>query len=996
MQTLSSITIFFPSLHPVVYIELVSTLASLAALAFVMRGWKRSGFLRAVPILLVLLLVMMLFYSASLFLEWSGFSRRFQWHYIEDFTGLFIPFIWAFVFYAILKNTVEENLRTSRKHFRNLVESTSDWIWETDAAWRYTYVSPRVEAILGYTPDEILGKTPFDLMRSEEAERVSAVFLEIMSREGNLRDFINVNRRKNGHEVTLETNANPFFDSSGKLVGYRGVDRDVTRRLEIERRQRQQQAELDSIFRLSPAGIGLVRNRYLVRGNERFFEITGYAEDEMINADLRRLYQSDQEFLDVGEKFIEARTTGFARIEIRLIRKDQTPVDVVLYFSPLEKGHPDTGFVVVMQDITALKAARQETLAEKARAQTYLNVVNAIILVLDKDGRVTMINKKGCKILERSAEQIEGLNWFEMYVPPSYRDISRNAFDRMIKGDEKSVAYFENPVRSFSGQERLIAWHNAALRDESGKIIGAVCSGEDITDSRAAEQAKRASDQQLRVALSSAKMGTWQWCAATNRDTFDDSLKKLLGLTDQQADEAYEDLFVFAHPDDREAAKAEFDRAIREHNTYLAYFRIVRPDGEIRWVQDQGKAFYDYNGKLEYMTGVVVDITERHKAEEAILQSQKSLKREVELFESMFHTIPDSLYIKDLDSRFTHVNEAWIKHMGLQDEQQVIGKTDFDIFTEAHARPAFEDEQKVMKTGVPKVGYEEKETWADGRVAWCMSTKIPLRDVQGNISGMIGISHDITDRKRAEKALRQSEERLRVALSAAKMGTWRWQFETDEDVRDANLNAILGLSAEETTQSKEDFFKFIHPDDSQAARSECERAIREKSSCQIQFRIIRPDGRVRWVMDKGRPFFDADGEPEYMTGVLVDVTEQTEYEMQYQNIVDSAPIGILTYELDADNRLVLIGSNKTANTIFGVTFSASTGKTIEEVFPAIAETTLPDEFRRICKEGGKYHGENFHYQDAFISGCYTFDAFQISPRKMAVLFVDVPEPKASQ
>ncbi|MBC8463494.1 MAG: PAS domain S-box protein, partial [Deltaproteobacteria bacterium] len=116
----------------------------------------------------------MTFYYVALFLQWSGFTEKLEW--LEDITGVFIPFTWAFVFYAVVKNAVEEDLEASREHFRDLVESTSDWIWEMDAAGRYTYASPHVEAVLGYTPDEIFGRTPVYLMSPAEAGRGSSVF----------------------------------------------------------------------------------------------------------------------------------------------------------------------------------------------------------------------------------------------------------------------------------------------------------------------------------------------------------------------------------------------------------------------------------------------------------------------------------------------------------------------------------------------------------------------------------------------------------------------------------------------------------------------------------------------------------------------------------------------------------------------------------------------------------------------------------------------------
>jgi PAS domain S-box-containing protein len=192
----------------------------------------------------------------------------------------------------------------------------------------------------------------------------------------------------------------------------------------------------------------------------------------------------------------------------------------------------------------------------------------------------------------------------------------------------------------------------------------------------------------------------------------------------------------------------------------------------------------------------------------------------------------------------------------------------------------------------------------------------------------------------------------------------------------------------------DEFFKFVHLDDQVVAKTEFERAIVERDNFLARFRVVRPDtGAVRFVLDQGKPFYDFNGQLEYMTGVVVDVTEQTEYQMRYQNIIDSAPMGILTYELDADDRLVLTGANQAADTILGVKFPTSIGKTIDEVFPKLAKSELPDEYRRICREGGVYHGDNFEYRDARVSGFYEFDAFQTSPGNVAVAFIDITERK---
>ncbi|MFO1478170.1 MAG: SpoIIE family protein phosphatase [Verrucomicrobiota bacterium] len=142
-------------------------------------------------------------------------------------------------------------------------------------------------------------------------------------------------------------------------------------------------------------------------------------------------------------------------------------------------------------------------------------------------------------------------------------------------------------------------------------------------------------------------------------------------------------------------------------------------------------------------------------------QGQRAARHDQHLLEVLMDRVPDAVYFKDTESRFLRVSRAQARKFGLASPAEAVGKSDADFFTEAHARQAREDERRVITTGLPVVGIEEKETWPDGSVSWVSTTKLPMRDPNGRIIGTFGVSRDITARKEAELALAERTRQLR-------------------------------------------------------------------------------------------------------------------------------------------------------------------------------------------------------------------------------------------
>jgi PAS domain S-box-containing protein len=153
-----------------------------------------------------------------------------------------------------LKQAVEA-LRESEEKFRNLVETTSDWIWETDAKGNYSYTSPRVRDLLGYEPNEVIGRKPFDFMPLDEAERLAAEFVRINAERRPFFNLENINLRKDGNRVILETSGVPRIDSQGNFLGYRGIDRNISERKRAEEERLKLEAQMREVQKLESLGV---------------------------------------------------------------------------------------------------------------------------------------------------------------------------------------------------------------------------------------------------------------------------------------------------------------------------------------------------------------------------------------------------------------------------------------------------------------------------------------------------------------------------------------------------------------------------------------------------------------------------------------------------------------------------------------------------------------------------------------------------------------------
>jgi len=230
-------------------------------------------------------------------------------------------------------------------------------------------------------------------------------------------------------------------------------------------------------------------------------------------------------------------------------------------------------------------------------------------------------------------------------------------------------------------------------------------------------------------------------------------------------------------------------RALRGEEEFKEkVFRVIHPDGSIHWIEGHGVVERDATGNPLRMIGVNTDVTHRVTAESRIKESQQFLQ-------TVFDSFPLNIFWKDRNSVSLGCNQQFCRSLGLNSPAEVVGKTSYELpFTQEQASKFHADDQEVMTTGTAKLGIQEQFTGPDGSLIWAETNKIPLRNLEGQVIGVLGTFQDITDRKQAELKLQASEARFRRVFESNTVGMLFTDF--TGRISDANdrLLQILGYS----------------------------------------------------------------------------------------------------------------------------------------------------------------------------------------------------------
>jgi len=278
------------------------------------------------------------------------------------------------------------------------------------------------------------------------------------------------------------------------------------------------------------------------------------------------------------------------------------------------------GAVHIIRDITERKQAERLLRKERDRAQKYLDVAGVMLVAIDAEQRVGLINKKGCEILGYNEDEIVAKNWFDNFLPKRIKEEVKGVFNKLLCGEADAPEYYENPVLTKNGDEKLIAWHNTVLRDDKGKVIATLGSGEDITERKRSEEALRESEEKYRDLFENARE------AIVTLD-LEGNITDVNKLAEEYGFKR-EELIGKSHFDF--IAEKYRSNSLKEFERLTQGIPVV---GEVELITPKGNVIVEYRNnpirRGEQMVGVqeiLIDITARKLAEERVKEDQAQLK----------------------------------------------------------------------------------------------------------------------------------------------------------------------------------------------------------------------------------------------------------------------------------------------------------------------------------------------------------------------------------
>jgi PAS domain S-box-containing protein len=554
-----------------------------------------------------------------------------------------------------------------------------------------------------------------------------------------------------------------------------------------------------------------------------------------------------------------------------------------------------------------------------------------LVLISDPLGTIEYVNPKFTQVTGYAVSEVLGKNPRILKSGRTPPEEYKHLWDTITAGHVWRGEFLN---KKKNGE---LYWASASIspvRNQRGEITHFVAVEEDITELKQAGQLLRESEERLQAILDNSTAVIYVKAIDHRYILVNKRYETLFHVTrDQIKGKTDADLFP---PEMVEKFWAN-DRMVIEAQQPLEFEEVAPHDDGLHTYISIKFPLFDASGEPYAVCGISTDITERKRTEDKLHYEQY-------LLESLMDNVPDAIYFKDARSRFIRINRSLAEKNGLTDPDEAIGKTDFDFFTPDHAQPAFDDEQEVMRTGVPIIAKEEKETWPDGSVTWVVTTKLPLRDTQTKVVGTMGISRDITKRKQAEQALRDSEALYHSLVESLPLNVFRKDLDGRLTFANSLYAKTLGRPMEELLgKSDHDLFPKELAD---KYRSDDQRVTETGCLFETVEEHQPPRGERLFVQVLKCPVLDSRGTIVGTQVIFWDVTARKRAEEAVQNSERR-----YRQFTEGSQDAIVVANQQGVITLFNAAAQKSFGYSEEEVLGKPVTILMPTEFQEAHREG---------------------------------------------
>jgi PAS domain S-box-containing protein len=736
------------------------------------------------------------------------------------------------------------------------VEQSADAIVISDTSGKIQYVNPAFTAMTGYSREEAAGQNPRILKSGRQSpEFYKEIWRTIAS--GQVWHGELINRRKDGTLYTEEMRITPVRNSNGEIVSYIAIKHDVTERRAGEEAKAFLativESSEDAIVAFTPAGIIRTWNR----GAEAIF---GHSAADAIGKHVSMLVPPERlaGLAHIIEQVLQGNAVG--QYEGLCVRKDTRKFHVSVTACPVRNSAGEvTAVSAIVHDITARKQAEESRQLLASIVESSADAIVSGTL----DAKIVTWNSSAEVLFGYTANEIVGRD-YDVMVPADRRDEVNQALDQVRTG---AVSHCDS-VRLAKGGRRIdVAVTISPIRNSGGETAGVSVVMRDIGKRVRAERKLRESEERFREIFEYAPFGM---CVSGPDGRFiqvNAAFCRMLGYSEQ--DMFATDWSKLTHPDDLPPSLGRMEQLFEDPGACVeAEKRYIHRSGHVVWGRMRMSLVRDSVGNPRYFVVHVEDITKRKRAEEALCESE-------DRFRVMADSCPTMMWVTGADGGTQFVNQSYREFFGTTCEQaagsqwqSLIHPDDAPEYVEAFLRAV--REHTPFKA-------EVRVRHADGGWRLLGSNATPRLSPGGAYMGHIGLSSDITARRREQEALRESEERFRIMADGCPAVIWVTHANGGNQFVNRAGRKFCGKNFEQVL--KGNWQLLMHADDIPQFVGAFRRAVKGHAPFREEARLRRADGEWRWFTAYAEPRFSPGGDFLGHVGICTDITERKQAEV---------------------------------------------------------------------------------------------------------------------